>query len=122
MNNITKKFLEEVKEERIKRLQGLEVDIYYFNKFLHVNNPEVLRTTLSEENKKLIKDDKGNIKKDTRDMEFVRDIETKINKVENVKKQLDQFTEVRADIIEYLKEVQHPDIELVDQLDEIAKL
>lgn len=123
MNDSTKAFLEEVKKERVKRIRGLLVDLYYYDVFLKENNEDKTRDELAEEEKKLQKDQNGRIIADNRDIAKVQKLNRLIDKIVNTKQEKLKYEEVLADIKKYTEMVcTNPSEELTKKLDEADKI
>ena len=93
MTKTTKKFIQEVKDKKIKTLMGLTLDHIFFDDFLAENDEDRLRDELAEvdeklkkENLKLSRDNKGKILADNRDMD-------KVTEYANEKGRLNKLTD-----------------------------
>lgn len=118
MSEETKKFLDEVREERAKRVRGLIIDTHYFEDFLKSNDEDKLRAELEEERAKDIKDANGRVVKEEANQEKIKETEKKIQKIKGVKMDKLKHEEVLKDLLHYTETIcQNPSEELIAKLD-----
>ena len=123
MTTDTKNFLEESKKKKIEHLKGILIDLNYHKWYLEKNNEEELRDELSKEQEKCEKDKDGRVVIDKRDFKKIQEINAKIDRIENVKKEKLQYEQLFAEVGNYIKInfVDTPE-ELIKALDEVESI
>jgi len=101
MEKKVKDFLNEVKEDKKKNLMGIELDITYWKKVIGNDDEQNLRLNLEEEQKKLIKGRGNKVLKDTRDMEKIAILSTRIEVIKSANDELVKLRGMKSSIHDY---------------------
>lgn len=101
------KFLKKLLKEKYEGLAGLEMDIDYFTeKLSECGDEDTLREQLKNEKDKDGKD---------RDIEYIGEIETKINKIATLTQALNQNKALRDELIDYINYIKRNRVSLIDK-------
>lgn len=123
MSKVVTEFLADVKEQKIKQLLGIALDKKYWASVVGDEDIEELRSLLSAEQGKLVKNKNGTIHgTDKRDMERINALSVQINNAEKGTEELNKLNEMEKNITTYMGFVQEPGKETMKILEDVAKL
>ncbi len=122
MEKKVKDFLNKVKEDKKKNLMGIELDITYWKKVIGNDDEQNLRLNLEEEQKKLIKGRGNKVLKDTRDMEKIAILSTRIEVIKSANDELVKLRGMKSSIHDYFSYISKISKETQKALDVIAKM
>lgn len=122
MEKQVKDFLNEVKDEKKKNLMGIELDIEYWKKIIGDDDEKNLRENLEKEQRKLIKGRSNKVLKDTRDMEKIGLLNTRIDIVKRANDELAKLKEMKSSIRDYFSYIKNISKETEERLNSVAKM
>jgi len=103
-----KDFLKDVKEQKIKQIMGIVLDIEYWEAMIEGKDEDKMRAELKEENEKKIENKNGTIFKDERDMDKIGLLSKNIEVLAKAQTELQRLKEMKIAIEGYLKFVMEP--------------
>lgn len=121
-NKVVDSFLTEVKEQKVKQILGIVLDLEYWESMVAGKDEEIMRTELKDENEKKVENANGTIFKDERDMDKITKLSKDIETLGKAKAELQKLKEMKVAIEGYLKFVMNPSKETMTKFEVIAKL
>lgn len=121
-NKIVEDFLTETKEAKVKQLLGIAVDIKYWEGILSEGNVEEFRKELSEQQQKVIKSAKGQVLKDERDLDKIKELSETIDIFEKAEAEIQKLKLLNKQIKNYLEFLISPSKETLEEMDVISNL
>jgi len=119
---VVESFLADVKEQKIKQILGIVLDIEYWEAMVKGKDEDKMRAELKTENEKKIENKNGTIFKDERDMDKIGLLSKNIEVLAKAQTELQRLKEMRIAIEGYLKFVLNPSKDTMAKFEEVAKL
>lgn len=119
---IVESFLADVKEQKIKQILGIVLDLEYWESMIAGKSEEVMRAELKTENEKKVENANGTIFKDERDMDKIAKLSKDVEVLGKAKAELQKLKEMKIAIEGYLKFVMNPSKETMAKFEEVTKL
>jgi len=129
MNQELKDYFDKIKKAKIENLRNLVLDIGYFESVLtRLPDEAKLRLELNMENQKRVQISGGNGSGETptyddkRDINKVKELETNINRIVQVKGEKTKYTQLLNEIKEYVGYINNLTDERVREINDVADL
>ena len=119
---IISSFLTEVKEQKIKQIMGIVLDIEYWETIIKGKDEDKMRAELKTENEKKIENKNGTIFKDERDMDKIAKLSKSIEVLVKAQTELQKLKEMKIAIEGYLKFVMNPSKDTMAKFEEVVEL
>lgn len=120
--DIVKDFLSDVKDQKIKQLLGIVLDLSYWKSVIGDRDENKLREELKKENEKKVVNANGTVFKDDRDMEKIGVLSKDIEIITKAQNEITKLREMEIAIKSYLEFVNNPSKETSNKFEEIIKL
>ena len=129
MNQELQEYFDKIKKAKIESLRNLVLDIGYFESVLtRLPDEAKLRLELNTENQKRVQISGGNGSGETptyddkRDINKVKELETNINRIVQVKGEKTKYTQLLNEIKEYIGYINNLTDERVREINDVADL
>lgn len=117
---IVEDYLTEIRDEKIKQLAGIALDLRYWSSYTEGTDVNALRKELAEEREKLVQNPNGSIQKDERDLDKINALNEQIGIFEKAEEKIGELKLMYKQIEQYLEFVSNPDNDTLDKLNNIA--